>query len=82
MLTYQGNKYKVKAKNKGLFSDVKLKEQTSDILNDLNKEYREKYKTTFKKQANKILGIPNPKSIARAIKENIELQLEKTYFER
>ena len=42
MLTNQGNKYKVKAKNKGLFSNVKLKEQTSDILNDLNKEYREK----------------------------------------
>ena len=51
----------VKAKNKGLFDNVKLKEQTNDILNDLNKDYREKYKTTFTKQAKEILSIPFPK---------------------
>ena len=44
------NKYEVKAKNKGLFDNVKLKEQANDILNDLNKDYREKYKTKFTKQ--------------------------------
>ena len=44
------NKYEVKAKNKGLFDNVKLKEQANDTLNDLNKDYREKYKTKFTKQ--------------------------------
>ena len=71
-----------KQKNRGLFDNVKRKEQTKDILNDLNKEYREKYKTTFTKQAKEILGIPNPKSIANTIKENIELQMDETCFER
>ena len=82
MFTNQSSKYKVKAKNKGLFDIVKLKEQTKDILNDLNKEYCEKYKTTFTKQAKEILGIAIPKSIAHTIKENIELQMEETCFER
>ena len=73
-------KCKVKAKNKGLFDNVKLKEQTNDILNDLNKDYREKYKTTFTKQAKEIRGIPNPKSIAHTIKENIKFKMEETCF--
>ena len=34
------------------------------------------YKTTFTKQAKEILDISDPKSIARTIKENIELQIE------
>lgn len=72
MFTNQSSKYKVKAKNKGLFDNVKLKEQTKDILNDLNKEYCKKYKTTFTKQAKEILGIPIPKLIVHTIKENTE----------
>ena len=82
VLTNLSSKYKVKAKNKGLFDNVKLKEQTNEILNDLNKDYRKKYKTTFTKQAKEILGIPNPKPIAHTIKENIELQMEETFYER
>ena len=39
------------------------------------------YKTTFTKQAKEILDIPNPKSVAHTIKENIELQI-KICFER
>ena len=60
--------------------NVKLKEQTNDILNDLNKDYREKYKTTFTKQAKEIRGIPNPKLIAHTIKENIKFKMEETCF--
>ena len=56
MFTNQSNKCKVKAKNKGLFDNVK--------------------------QAKEVLGIPNPKSTAYTIKENIELQMEETCFER
>ena len=61
---------------------MKLKEQTIHILHDSNKEYREKYKTTFTKQAKEIPDIPNPKSIPYTIKENIELQMEEICFER
>ena len=61
---------------------MKLKKQTIYILHDSNKEYRQKYKVTFKKQAKETLDIPNPKSIACTIKENIELQMEEICFER
>ena len=73
---------KAKAKNNDSFYNVKLTEQTIHILHDSNKEYREKYKTTFTKQAKEILDIPNPKSIACTIKVNNELQMEETCFER
>ena len=39
------------------------------------------YKITFTKQAKEILDIPNPKSTARTINENIELQID-ICFER
>lgn len=37
-----------------------LKDRTTDVLNDLNKEYRVKYKTTFTKEVKKILHIRDP----------------------
>ena len=57
-------------------------EQTIYILHGPNKEYREKYKRTFTKQAKEILNNPNPNSIACTIKENIELQMEEICFEK
>ena len=82
VFTNQCNKYKVKAKNEGLFDNFKLKEQTNNILNDLNKDYPKKWKATFTKQAKEIFSIPNPKLIAHTIKENIELQMDEPCFER
>ena len=69
-------KEKSRQKNSDLFYNLKLKKQTIHILHDLNKEYPEKYKTTLTKQPKEILHIPNLKSIAYTIKENIELQME------
>ena len=65
--------FKGKVKNSGFFHNVNLKEQTIHILHGSNKEYREKYKTTFTKQVTEIFDILNAKSIACTIKENIEL---------
>ena len=71
---------KVKA-NSSLLYNVKLKKQAIQILHDSNNEYCEKWKTILIKQAKGILDIPNSKSIALIIKENIELQIE-ICFER
>ena len=71
------NKYKSRGKkDRGLFYNVKLKEQTIHILHDSKKEYCKEYKTNFAKQAKEILDIPNPKSVACTIKEDIELEME------
>lgn len=37
-----------------------LKNRTTDVLNNLNKEYRVKYKTTLTKEVKKILHIRDP----------------------
>ena len=57
-----------------------LKDRTTDILNDLNKEYRVKYKTTCTKEVKKILHIRNPRKTASSIKEDVESQLQETCF--
>ena len=48
-----------------------LKDRTTDVLNNLNKEYRVKYKTTFTKEVKKILHIRDPWKIASSIKEDV-----------
>ena len=64
---------KVKA-NSSLFYNVKLKIQVIQMIQTMSTT--KEYKTTFTKQAKEILDISDPKSIARTIKENIELQIE------
>ena len=64
---------KVKA-NSCLFYNVKLKIQAIQMIQTMSTT--KEYKTTFTKQAKEILDISDPKSIARTIKENIELQIE------
>ena len=49
-----------------------LKDRTTDILNDLNKEYRANDKTTFTKEVKKILHIADPRKTASSIREYIE----------
>ena len=72
--------FKEKVKNSGFFHNVKLKEQTTHILHGSNKEYHERYKTTFTKQATEIFDILDVKSIVCTIKGNIELQMEDICF--
>ena len=59
-----------------------LKDITTDILNDLNKEYCVNYKTTFTKEVKKILYILDLRKIASSIEEDIESQLQETCFKR
>ena len=66
------NLHKLKAKKNGLVDPMALKDRTVDILNNLNEEYRVKYKTTFTKEVKKILHIRDPRKIASSIKEDVE----------
>ena len=75
------NSHKLKAKKNGLVDPMALKDRTTDILNNLNKEYCVKYKTTFTKEVKKILHIRDPRKIASSIKEDVELELQETYFQ-
>ena len=77
------NSHKRKAKKNSLVESMALKHRTKDILNNFNKEYRVKYKTTFTEQVNKILHtIHDRTKIASSIKEDVESQLEETCFKR
>ena len=51
-------------------------------MHDSKKKKSIYQKTTFTKQAKEMLDISNRKSIACAIKENVELQMEEICFER
>ena len=76
------NSHKLKAKKNGLVDPMALKDRTTDILNNLNKEYCVKYKTTFTKEVKKILHIRDPRKTASSIKEDVESQLQETCFKR
>ena len=67
LLTNHSNKYKVKTKCSGLFNIMKIKEENTTILLVYD-GYRKNNKTTFTKQAKKIPGFSNPKSIECNIK--------------
>ena len=82
MFKIVSNSHKLKAKKNGLVNPMALKDRTTDILNNLNKEYRVKYKTTFTKEVKKILHIRDPRKIASSIKEDVESQLQETCFKR
>lgn len=63
---------RTKSRQNGLFNPMALKDRTTDILNDLNKEYRANYKTIFTKEVKKILHIADSRKIASSIREYIE----------
>ena len=60
------NSYKLKAKKNGLVDPMALKDRTTDTLNNLNKEYRVKYKTILTKEVKKMLHIRDPRNMIRA----------------
>ena len=59
-----------------------MQEKTKEIINDLNRDYRKNYRTTFTKQFKETLDLPDVKSIAKSVKENIEDIWEETCVER
>ena len=59
-----------------------LQEKTREIINNLNRDYRKNYRTTFTKQSKETLDLPDVKSTAKSVKENIEDIWEETYVER
>ena len=77
--------YRLKARNAGLFKETELKEVTNTIINNLDKSFQSKYRTTFTAQMKKILT-STPKeskhSTAKSITKNIEEQVCETAVER
>ena len=59
-----------------------LKHRTTDLLHNLNKEYRVKYKSTFTEEVKKILHTRDPRKIASSIKKDVDSQLQDTCFKR
>ena len=76
------NSHKLKAKKNGLVDPMALKDGATDTLNNLNKECRVKYKTTFTKEVKKILHIRDPRKIPSSVKEHVESQLQETCLKR
>ena len=74
--------YIQKAKKAGLIESMALKEKTKQIVNDLKRDYRKDYCTTFTTEIKNTLNIPNAKKTAKLIKKNIEELLEGTCVER
>ena len=81
MIPIKTNKYKQKAKENGLVEAAVLKEKTKRN-NNLNRDYRKNYRATFTKQFKETLDLPDVKSIAKSVKENIEDIWEETCVER
>ena len=71
-----------RAKKIGLCESAVLKDQTKEILNELNKKFKSTYNTTFTEQVKDCLQIEKPAAIVKLAKKNIEDQFEDTCVER
>ena len=71
-----------KAKKGGLSESMVLQEKTKQIVNDLNRDDRKNYGTTFTTEFTNNLNIPIFKNTAKLIKKNIEELWEETCVER
>ena len=71
-----------KAKKGGLSESMVLQEKTKQIVNDLNRDDRKNYCTTFTTEFKNNLNIPIFKNTAKLIKKNIEESWEETCVER
>ena len=65
-----------------MIESMVLQEKTKQTVNDLNRDYRKNYRTTFTTEFKKTLNIPTVKKTAKFIKKNIEELWEKTCVER
>ena len=61
-----------KLKKIALVEVTVLLEITKEIIKSFNRDYRKNYRTTFTKQFKETLDVPDVKSIAKSVKENIE----------
>ena len=82
MIPIKSPGYIQKAKKAGLIESMVLQEKTKQTVNDLNRDYRKNYRTTFTTEFKKTLNIPTVKKTAKFIKKNIEELWEKTCVER
>ena len=82
IIPIKNNKYKQKAKKNTLVKTAVLPEKNEEIINNFNQDYRKNYRTTFTKQFKETLDLPDVKSIAKSVKENIEDIWEETCVER
>ena len=76
-----GFKEKQGAKKFGMSEATVLKDQTEEIFNELNKEFRN-HNTSFAEQAKEYLKIQKPSSILSLAKKNIEIQFQEICVER
>ena len=81
MILIKSPVYIQKAKKAGLIESMVLQEKTKQIVNDLNRDYRN-YHTTFTTEFKKTLIIPTVKKTAKLNKKNIEELWEETCIER
>ena len=82
MIPIKSPTYIQKAKKASLIESMVLQENTKQIVNDLNRDYRKNYRTTFTTEFKNTLNIPNVKKTAKLIKKNIEELWEETCVER
>ena len=76
---------KKKAQKAGLFKEKILHDVTNKTLDDLNKQFKNKYNTKFTTQVKKIIypdKMLDKENIIRAAKHNIEQQWKETSVER
>ena len=82
MIPIKSPTYIQKAKKASLIESMVLQKNTKQIVNDLNRDYRKNYRTTFTTEFKNTLNIPNVKKTAKLIKKNIEELWEETCVER
>ena len=71
-----------KAKKVGLIESMVLQEKAKKNVNDLNRDDRKNYRTTFTTEFKNTLNIPIFQNTAKLIKRNIEELWEETCVER
>ena len=81
MILIKSPVYIQKAKKAGLIESMVLQEKRKQIVNDLNRDYRN-YHTTFTTEFKKTLNITTVKKTAKLIKKIIEELWEETCIER
>ena len=61
MIPIKNNKYKQKVLKNALVETAVLQLKTKEIINNLNRDYRKNYRTTFTKQFKETLDLPDVK---------------------
>ena len=70
MIPIKSPAYIQKAKKAGLIESMVLQEKTKQTVNNLSRDCRKNYPTTFTTEFKNTLSIPNVKKTAKLIKKN------------